>query len=90
MLGIILRSYDPSDIYCYSQPQRYDDDECATLLNTIPAEVVPSITWGPVLRPGVDMKLPTRFKTHGKYFFTIQLYFSFREISTPVQFGNKT
>ncbi|KAL8751211.1 MAG: hypothetical protein Q9199_006580, partial [Rusavskia elegans] len=47
-LGIFMRSYDPSHIECGSTTQRYTaNDKCAELLSTIPAEISPTISWGP-------------------------------------------
>ena len=58
-LGIILRSYDPSNIKCGIRQQRYvDGEDCKRLLGLIPAEVAPPILWGPSGALGVDKFLP--------------------------------
>ncbi|KAL8876672.1 MAG: hypothetical protein Q9198_005170 [Flavoplaca austrocitrina] len=63
-LGIILRSYDPSFIECGNVTQHYTaNDICSELLQTIPADISPTITWGPTGR-------------HLPYFWQLQGIFS--------------
>ncbi|KAL8686395.1 MAG: hypothetical protein Q9218_007136 [Villophora microphyllina] len=58
-LGIILRSYNPTQVQCSPHPnQHYGFDECHVLLDYIPADVAPLKTWGPRGEPGVDVGLP--------------------------------
>ncbi|KAL9576214.1 MAG: hypothetical protein Q9212_007287 [Teloschistes hypoglaucus] len=59
-LGIILRSYNPSQVQCSRQAdQHYGFDECHVLLDHVPAAVAPLKTWGRLGDPGVDVGLPT-------------------------------
>ncbi|KAI4266389.1 MAG: hypothetical protein L6R38_008776 [Xanthoria sp. 2 TBL-2021] len=61
-LAIFMRSYDPSYIECGSTTQRYTaDDKCAELLSTIPAEISPTISWGPT-----GKHLPYLWQLQGK------------------------
>lgn len=58
-----MRSYDPSHIECGSNPQTYtDNDKCDHLLQAIPADLAPSITWG----PGGQRRLPYAWKLHSE------------------------
>ena len=42
-----MQSYDPQHIECGSTVQQYTaNDKCDGLLNSIPAEKTPKITWG--------------------------------------------
>ncbi|KAL8664201.1 MAG: hypothetical protein Q9202_003279 [Teloschistes flavicans] len=59
-LGIILRSYNPSQVQCSRQAdQRFGFDECHVLLDHIPADVAPLKTWGRLGDPDVDVGLPS-------------------------------
>ena len=67
-LGIILRSYDPSNIRCGTSPQRYTKYfKCNLLLREVPADVSPPIRFGPSNQSGIDKALPMGWELSRKY-----------------------
>ncbi|KAL8898786.1 MAG: hypothetical protein Q9207_006527 [Kuettlingeria erythrocarpa] len=61
-LGIILRSNNPSNIYCGPADQRYTEgDNCRALMIRVPADVSPLITWG----VGGQLPLPYGWELNG-------------------------
>lgn len=63
----MLRSNNPSNIYCGPADQRYTEgDNCYNLMIRVPADVAPLITWG----VGGQMALPYGWELDGKVLVT--------------------
>lgn len=57
-----MRSFDPRNIECGTTIQRYGDDKCQSLMRAIPADVAPTIKWGPSGQPKPDKVLPYAYE----------------------------